>query len=261
MVKRISILIISLLLILPITIFAEDNYLLVEDNANVFSSSFINDINNKLTQISSEHDIPIYVYTNEDKLSSNTRRNADNLLLDRVGANNNGILLLIDYYNSEVYITTSGKAISILDDDRIESLLDNIYGDLRSNPERSISKFANEVERYIKSGPKAGLRIVQEKSITVFDTIIAGAASLVAYIVSLLSIKTNTKPKFRRYAFPLLSMTAYNFIKNEENLIDVKETFQKINRNTSYGGSGSSAPKSTVHKTGGGTFGGGGKKF
>ncbi|MDO4605622.1 MAG: TPM domain-containing protein, partial [Helcococcus sp.] len=111
----------------------DGNY--IEDYANLFDDNIEREKNNYFNSLSNQYNVPVYIYTVNESHSYTSRELSDELLYQRVGIDKNGILLLIDMYNSEIYITASGDyAIKIMDDSRQEELIDVIAPMIRSKP-------------------------------------------------------------------------------------------------------------------------------
>lgn len=236
----------------------------IEDYANIFDDNIENEKNSNFNSLLNEYNVPVYLYTIDESHSYTSRNLADELLYQRVGLDNNGILLLIDMYNSEIYISASGDyAIKIMDDQRQEELLDEVAPVIRSNPNQVIDNYYNVVNRFFKEGVKAGLEIVEEKSLRLQDVLIALGASVLGFFGS--------KPIFSKSATSTPTKRVFSLMAaaNMENLL-VKDAFynastirNRIRRNTpSTVGSSRSKPTSTTHKSSrGGTYTGSGRKF
>lgn len=259
MVKKLfNILILLIIFLIPINAFAISDKNYIEDNANVFNTQIIEKYNKISDEINSEYSIPVFLYTTNENLGSDVRSNADYLLMDRVGKNNDGILLLIDYYNSELWLSYSGKAIDIIDDKRRDNLLDKLYVNVRNNVNNVISDYYSISKGYIQSGPRVGQYREHEKSLSLIDIAIAAITAIIAYLISFNAIKSGSTPRYKKYVYPLLANTALNLAVNSSNLINTSRSVSRIVRSNNSSGGGY---KSSTHKTGGGIFGGGGRKF
>ncbi len=240
----------------------DGNY--IEDYANLFDDNIEREKNNYFNSLSSQYNVPVYIYTVNESHSYTSRELSDELLYQRVGIDKNGILLLIDMYNSEIYITASGDyAIKIMDDSRQEELIDVIAPMIRSKPNQLLDDYYSIVNRFFKEGVKTGLEIIHEKSIKLQDILIAFGASVLGFFGSKPIFSKSAKSTPTKRVFSLMSAT------NMENLL-VKDVFYNsssvrnlIRRNTGSSiGNNSSNPTSTTHKSArGGTFTGSGKKF
>ena len=203
-----------------------------------------------------------------------------------VGKKASGVMLL--YYmdgpgepGGECYISTSGSMITLLTDERIETILDDVYGNLGNRDfERASECFLEDVSAYVKKGVESGQytydrdtgEIVRYRSIRWYE---AAAAVVIAGILAgsvCLDIK-------RRYAMKQSSREASNslqayradcafhFSVTGDKMINQYVHSVPIPRNTSSGSrgghsGGSSSGRSTVHTSSSGrSHGGGGRRF
>ncbi len=203
------------------------------------------------------------------------------------GKNASGVMLL--YYmdgpgqtGGECYISTSGTMITLLTDDRIENILDDVYGNLGNRDFAAASEcFLEDVSAYVKEGVESGQytynrdtgEIARYRSIRWYE---AAAAVVIAGILAG-SVCMDIK---RRYAMKQSSREASNslqayradcafhFSVTGDKMINQYVRSVPIPRNTSGGSrggghsGGSSAGRSTVHTSGSGrSHGGGGRRF
>lgn len=204
-----------------------------------------------------------------------------------VGKKASGVILL--YYmdgpgesGGECYISTSGTMITLLTDERIENILDDVYGNLGNRDFTAATEvFLDDVSAYVKKGVESGQytydrdtgEIVRYRSIRWYE---AAAAIVIAGILAG-SVCMDIK---RRYAMKQSSREASNslqayradcafhFSVTGDKLINQFVRSVPIPRNTSGGSrggghsGGSSSGRSTVHTSGSGrSHGGGGRRF
>ncbi len=108
-----------------------------------------------------------------------------------VGKKASGVLLL--YYmdgpgqqGGECYISTSGTMITLLTDERIENILDDVYGNLGNRDFTAASEcFLEDVSAYVKKGVESGQytydrdtgEIVYYHSIKWYEAVVAAAVA------------------------------------------------------------------------------------
>jgi len=74
-----------------------------------------------------------------------------------IGSDYSGILLLIDLDNNKLWISTTGQAINIFTDVRIESILDDVYaGASKKDYYKASTAFLSNVEYYVSQGVPDG---------------------------------------------------------------------------------------------------------
>ena len=204
-----------------------------------------------------------------------------------VGKKASGVLLL--YYmdgpgqpGGECYISTAGTMINMLTDERIESILDDVYGDLGNRDFAGATEhFLEDVKAYVKEGVESGQytydrdtgEIVRYHSIRLYEVAIAMVIAGILAGSVCLDIK-------KRYAMKQSSIEvsnslqayradcAFHFSVAGDKMVNKYVRSVPIPRNTSSGSGGrghsgsSSAGRSTIHtSSSGSSHGGGGRRF
>jgi len=182
-----------------------------------------------------------------------------------------GLLILIDMDNRVIYVSTTGYAIAMYDDYRIDQIIDRGYNDLASGQYSAcIIKMIEELERYYDLGFPSnnddlvidGDDVYYDDSRSLSDNLKYSAigAVIITIIVSVIMYnKTRLKIKVNNVVSYLVS----------ENNIQIKKNFlrssvSRVPRNTgTSGGSGrSSGGGSSFHSSSSGrSHGGGGRSF
>ena len=181
----------------------------------------------------------------------------------------------------ECYISTSGTMITLLTDERIETILDDVYGNLGNRDFAAASQiFLEDVSDYVKQGVESGQytydrdtgEIVRYRSIRWYEAV---AAVVIAGILAgsvCMDIKKRyaMKQSSREAANSLQAYRAdcaFHFSVTGDKLVNQFVRSIPIPRNTSGGSGrghsgGSSSGRSTVHTSSSGrSHGGGGRRF
>ena len=204
-----------------------------------------------------------------------------------VGKKASGVLLL--YYmdgpgqpGGECYISTAGTMINMLTDERIESILDDVYGDLGNRDFAGATEhFLEDVKAYVKEGVESGQytydrdtgEIVRYHSIRLYEVAIAMVIAGILAGSVCLDIKKRyaMKQSSREVSNSLQAYRAdcaFCFSVAGDKMVNKYVRSVPIPRNTSSesGGRGhsgsSSAGRSTIHtSSSGSSHGGGGRRF
>ena len=204
-----------------------------------------------------------------------------------VGKKASGVLLL--YYmdgpgqpGGECYISTAGTMINLLTDERIESILDDVYGDLGNRDFAGAAEhFLEDVKAYVKEGVESGQytydrdtgEIVRYHSIRLYEVAIAMVIAGILAGSVCLDIKKRyaMKQSSREVSNSLQAYRAecaFHFSVAGDKMVNKYVRSVPIPRNTSSGGGGrghsgsSSAGRSTIHtSSSGSSHGGGGRRF
>ena len=204
-----------------------------------------------------------------------------------VGKKASGVLLL--YYmdgpgqpGGECYISTAGTMINMLTDERIESILDDVYGDLGKRDFAGATEhFLEDVKAYVKEGVESGQytydrdtgEIVRYHSIRLYEVAIAVVIAGILAGSVCLDIKKRyaMKQSSREVSNSLQAYRAdcaFCFSVAGDKMVNKYVRSVPIPRNTSSGSGGrghsgsSSAGRSTIHTSSSGrSHGGGGRRF
>ena len=204
-----------------------------------------------------------------------------------VGKKASGVLLL--YYmdgpgqpGGECYISTAGTMINMLTDERIESILDDVYGDLGNRDFAGATEhFLEDVKVYVKEGVESGQytydrdtgEIVRYHSIRLYEVAIAVVIAGILAGSVCLDIKKRyaMKQSSREVSNSLQAYRAdcaFCFSVAGDKMVNKYVRSVPIPRNTSSGSRGrghsgsSSAGRSTIHTSSSGrSHGGGGRRF
>ena len=203
------------------------------------------------------------------------------------GKKASGVLLL--YYmdgpgqpGGECYISTAGTMINMLTDERIESILDDVYGNLGNRDFAGATEhFLEDVKAYVKEGVESGQytydrdtgEIVRYHSIRLYEVAIAMVIAGILAGSVCLDIKKRyaMKQSSREVSNSLQAYRAdcaFHFSVAGDKMVNKYVRSVPIPRNTSSGSGGrghsgsSSAGRSTIHtSSSGSSHGGGGRRF
>ena len=259
------------------------------DDADILTDSEEKELNQQLDTVSEEQECDVIIVT-VDSLNGKTVEEYADDYYDYggfgVGKKASGVLLL--YYmdgpgqsGGECYISTSGTMITLLTDERIETILDDVYGNLGNRDFAAASQiFLEDVSDYVKQGVESGQytydrdtgEIVRYRSIRWYEAV---AAVVIAGILAgsvCMDIKKRyaMKQSSREAANSLQAYRAdcaFHFSVTGDKLVNQFVRSIPIPRNTSGGSGrghsgGSSSGRSTVHTSSSGrSHGGGGRRF
>lgn len=270
MVKRfISILVIAAVFLLFImsSIFA-DKVLLV-DLADVFTEEEKSNLQYKAAALGNQFNMDIVIVTTSDAEGKSSRDYADDYFDYNdygLGADRDGILFLIDFDNSEAYISTSGSGIRYLTDERIERVLDDVFDNGLTDGKyyNAADAFLNSTEIFLNEGiPKGQYNAPESKenSLTTVEGIIGAVASGTLGLGFFSNIKRKYKTKPRARVFEYRNNSLINLGIKDDNLINSYVTTRIIPVASKPSGSSSSGRSTTHRSSSGRTHGGGGRKF
>ena len=132
----------------------------VADYLGFFSNDDLASLQGRIDAIRDEHGIDAVIVITDDTQGKSSRDFADDYYDYNgygVGADASGILLLINMGDRVVWISTAGRAIDIFTDQRIETIIDNLFEDVKNARYYAAGvSFLNDVDRYCRQGVSAG---------------------------------------------------------------------------------------------------------
>ena len=262
----------------------------VFDQTGLFSETEIIQLEEKIVQCrkSTKMDVVIVsAYADEERSAEEYADDYYDYGGFGVGKKASGVLLL--YYmdgpgqpGGECYISTAGTMINMLTDERIESILDDVYGDLGNRDFAGATEhFLEDVKAYVKEGVESGQytydrdtgEIVRYHSIRLYEVAIAMVIAGILAGSVCLDIKKRyaMKQSSREVSNSLQAYRAdcaFHFSVAGDKMVNKYVRSVPIPRNTSSGSGGrghsgsSSAGRSTIHTSSSGrSHGGGGRRF
>lgn len=237
-----------LLLLVPVAVWADKTT--VDDQAGLFSQEEEQELTDRIVELTTDWNMDFVVVTTEDAEGKTSEEYADDYY-DYNGYAEDGALYLIDLDNGSVWISTAGKMIRYLTDERIDAVIDAGYDNLKAkNYADGILEMLNETESYLEDGIPSDQynydtetgKISRYRSITVYEAI--GAAVLGSY-----------RLKRKTYRYPYESRAKVHFTRRDDQFRHRSITQRRIPREPPSGGGGG---QSSVHTSGSGTSHGGG---
>lgn len=263
MKKKIAIItaVIALVLLLPLTVFAEGSAELLTDNAGLLSDSEKETVLESLHSVSSKYDVDIAVLTTESTDGEDVTTYSDQYYLDHGygrGADRSGTLLVISAAERDWHISTHGEGIKAFTEYGIRQLGEEIGPYLSSGDyATAFRKYAEIADQYFSS-ERSGNPVDAPKRSTSSYIIQAVVAVVLGFLFSF--AVTGAMKKKMKSVRRQASATAYateegiRLTESTDRFLYHRVVAVPLPRNNSSGGS-------STHSTGGSTFGGGGGKF
>lgn len=272
-----SVLILCFCFLLFFSALAADQY--VFDNAGLWDGEQNGQLEEMAASLSQKIKMETVIVTINDAEGKSATAYADDYYDEGgfgTGSDHSGALFLIDMDNREIYISTTGKMIRYLTDERIERILDDAYDQVaEGNYADGAKVFLKDVEHYVDKGIVAGQynydtetgKISVYRRITWLEALIAVVAAAVIAFIPCKSVINGYGMKKKRkqalnYYMAYRSECNFNFRVSNDYLINQFVTKTKIPRNTGGGSGGSSSGRSSTHSSSSGrSHGGGGRSF
>lgn len=278
MVKKLLPLLLALLL-LPVSALADTQ---VIDNAGLFSSPEIDQMEAIIECIEREHEVDMVVLTTTDTPDDysesmwRVRDYADDFYDNGgygMGEDYSGMLILLDMNNRVMWLSTGGVMIEYINDSREEDILDRAYTHLSmGNYGEAIIAALERVETLMNKGREEGIFLYDEvtgkrlsgiyNALTAGEIGVATIAGIAAAALVFLCVGSSYNLKGSTYSYDRSANTSVRLTQDDE--VYVRQFITRTPRNTgSHGPSGGGrSGGSGVHRSSGGrSHGGGGRRF
>lgn len=225
---------------------------LVVDQAGIFTAEQVSTLQQAAAKLGAQYKMDIVIVTTNDAEGKTAMAYADDFFDYNgygVGTNRDGILMLMDFDNRDVWISTTGSGITYLTDAKIESILDDMFASGMESGD-----YYGAASAFIDSAARA----MAPNSVSLIDGIIAliSSGGLGAGIFG--GVRSSYKGKPSRPVFEYQKNSLVSYGVTADNMFNTYTTSRIIPRPTSSGGGGGS---STHTSSSGGTHGGGGRGF
>ena len=173
-----------------------------------------------------------------------------------VTINKNGLLLLIDMDNRKMWISTTGKAIEIYNDKRIDAILDYTYDKIsKKDYSGCAEQFIKYATYFAKKGRNGGDTIISTSKMIKSSLICSSIATAIFIIIGVCS---HRKPQKNREASKYISKPL-KLTEQTDQFLD--KHVSQTRRVESSSSSGESSGSSTHSGSSGTSHGGGGGSF
>lgn len=235
----------------PETVYAAVHSDALDDAADLLTEAEESALLKQIEELENATGWTIFVLTTSDAGGRSSQAYADDYV-DTHAFEQDGVCYLIDMDNREVAVSTTGKAISVINDHAVEEILDAGYGKLGNEDYSGCfrSMMKETLDWYKSSMP----------GLSVIDIAIAVIAALAAGGITGGVIIGSYRLKFDQYHYDYNKNSRVHLVEKEDRFVNEFVTHHHIERSSS--GSGGGGSRSTTHKSsGGGTHGGGSRKF
>ena len=171
----------------------------LEDNLQLFGGN-VTLLEQEAQKLANETKAGVYVVTTDS--STPASQMAKTYLADKVGAKNNGVVLVINMNLRKVYIWATGNLKYYLPSSRIEKTLDIVQPELTDNNYyQAVSGFFDQVSKYYQAGIPTSRKysINSETGAVTFHRSFQPLSILIALIISLIAAGGFVWTIYRRY--------------------------------------------------------------
>ena len=263
--KYIKYLVLLFLLFIGInSVNAFNTSLKVYDYAQVLTPEEERNLKRSIDLYIANHNMDMAIVTVKYHEKTNTMNYADDFYDYNgfgIGSNYDGVIFVLDFtfwQNGDLWMSTTGKAIDIYTDYRIDNILDSVVAKKNRGYYEMFNTFIEKSDYFAKEGIPVYDVVAEAKKtawsgITIFSLI-------VSTIVILILIFKNKMVKKSPYANIYLLKDSVVVNKRSDNFITTHTTSVRINESSSSSG-GSRSYSSTHRSSSGRSHGGGGRRL
>ncbi len=257
----------------------------IYDEAGLFTGDEAEKLEKSAQEVSDETGIDVVVVTTDDAQGKDSQEYADDFYDAGgfgKGRDYSGILYLIDMDNRELTLSTSGGAIRIFTDSRIDTILDHVYAEVADGDyAASAEVFLEDVGYYVQAGIVSGQynydtetgEISVHRSISVSEFLLAAGVSLIVAGIAARSVvrQYNMEENAQQIANHNMAYRAdskFTYDVCNDSLIDkfvttavIAAAASRTASRSSHSSSHSSGRSSTHHSSSGRSHGGGSRRF
>ncbi len=244
----------------------------VYDYAGLMSDEEITELEIQIADMKEKTGWDIFAVTTDYAEGKSSTAYADDFYDARTAEDSDGILVLIDMDNREIYISTCGKAIRYLTDARIERVLDDGYYYVSNGEYAScLSAMLRTSEYYFDAGIQQSqynydveTGVVSEyRVLTWMEVVPVFLLSAIVGLAIFFGVKRSYTMKGGRYEYPYMKYGRLDLTEHQDVFLRAHTTHHRIQTDSgSSGGHRSSGGRSSTHRSSGGrSHGGGGRRF
>lgn len=273
--KKINKLLVALLfffiIVMPVN--ALDTSDKVHDNADLLTDYEEQQLQKLAEEYIEKYDMDLVIVTTPYNEGKGTELYAMDFYDDNgfgIGETYDGILFLIDrtYGYNDTYMVTTGHAILVYDDARIDSILDDIYYVRNDGYYAMFETFISSSSSYAELGVASSNENMyidedgeyRQKRLFPWFWAIVTSLGLPTIIVGIFIAKNKMVKKETRAA-AYLNQNSVNFSRKEDRFVRTDMDRKYVPRNTSSGGGGSRGGSSISRSSSGRSHGGGGRRM
>ena len=245
----------------------------VFDQAALFTAEQAAVLEDSVEALRAEADVDAVIVTTRDARGKSAQAYADDYYDDNgfgAGKDYSGALFLIDMDNREICISTTGRMINILTDQRLDSLLDSCYAPVSNGQyAEAASVFLTGIRRYIEAGVPRNQyqydtetgQITPYRSLELYEIIVAVAVSFGAGSAGIFIVLQRYRKQVTGYHYPVGEKGTLQLLAEQDTYLNKTVTRRRLQSSGGSGGGGGGGRSSTHTARSGRSHGGGSRRF
>ncbi len=253
------------------------------DRADLFTRGEEQSLAEEIARFQEETGMDFVIVTSDEKHGDASQQQVADAFYDRGGfgldEENSGILYYIDMYERWHYLSTTGKMIDYMTDERVASAIESCKGELsRGAYARAASRMISLVSGYVKKGiPEGQYRYdvvtgqrltARHKALTSTEMLVCAAIAMAVGLGFVVVVRSRYKLKGETYRYDFRGNCRLEMTGREDTYLRTTTTRSRKPDPPQGGGGfqgggfgGGGGGGSGVHTSGGTSHGGGGGRF
>lgn len=243
----------------------------IYDGAGLLTDEESASLEQRCREIETRESIHVLMVTTEDTQGKSQQAYADDFY-DEVypkDSDENGVLVLIDMSERQLYVSTAGIMQYYLSDREIDTLLDHMYEEAAAaDYAGAFQRSADDIELAIQRGISSADylidengRIIRYRRITPFELAFAAASGVLVFCLVFFSVRHSYKKKVKTDARGYGRVSDVTLRKDRDMLVSRHVTSRKIPQGPPPGSGGPGGGSSVHTSSSGRSHGGGGRGF
>ena len=246
-----------------------ENY--VFDYAGLLSLEEIYELELQIADMREKTGWDIFAVTTDYAEGKSAMAYADDFYDERTAEDSDGMLVLIDMDNREIYVSTCGEAIRYLTDARIERILDDGFYYVSNGEYAScLAAMLSTAEYYFDAGiPQNQYNydvetgaVSEYRVLTWMEVVPVFFLAVIVGLAIFFGVKKSYSMKGGRYEYPYMKYGKLDLTTHQDQFLRTHTTHHRIQTSSSGSGGRSSGGRSSTHRSSSGrSHGGGGRRF
>lgn len=273
--KMMAAILLGVMLATPSAVSATETESIVEnyvfDYAGLLSLEELYELETQIADMKEKTDWDIFAVTTDYAEGKSAMAYADDFYDERTAEDSDGILVLIDMDNREIYVSTCGEAIRYLTDARIERILDDGFYYVSNGEYAScLAAMLSTAEYYFDAGiPQNQYNydvetgaVSEYRVLTWMEVVPVFFLAVIVGLAIFFGVKKSYSMKGGRYEYPYMKYGKLDLTTHQDQFLRTHTTHHRIQTSSSSSGGHSSGGRSSTHRSSSGrSHGGGGRRF